>query len=124
MMANLIMRATFLGQRVCTAWAEENACEYDRFQKRLDRLYNERKLTAQDYNELGMLAFYDFEPKDEDEVWTVDELAQYIVSRDMGVRQEMALLQEEWTKDKRGYQYYGSFLFAVHEAINQIIANE
>lgn len=121
MMANLIMRATFLGQRVNTAWADENACEYDRFQAKLERLYNEHKLTAQDYNELAMLALYDFEPKDEDEVLTVDELAQCIVAQDMGIKRETEFLQEEWTRDRRGYQHYGSFLFAVHEAINRIL---
>lgn len=67
MAPELIIRAKFLRQRIDTDWAYENAREYEKFAEGLDLLYNRGDLTGHEYNELSMIAFYDFEPKEEEE---------------------------------------------------------
>lgn len=64
-MTKLMARARFLGKRLDTEWAWDNANKYDEFADEIERLYTEKKLTAHDFNELALTAFYDYELKEE-----------------------------------------------------------
>ena len=62
---SLYERAEWLGSRLDTEWAEANEQWYTAFENALETLYTTGEITAEEYNELGLIAFYDFEMKEE-----------------------------------------------------------
>ena len=64
-MKDLIKTSKKLGERVDTEWAEENEHLYENFAKQIELLYEKKLITAKEFNELALNAFYDYELKEE-----------------------------------------------------------
>ena len=59
-MKELMKRAKALGSRVDTIWAEIHVDAYQSFADELEALYAEGKLTGKEFNDLAVVAFYDY----------------------------------------------------------------
>ena len=60
MYEELMKVALELGEHVDTEWAEENSAQYDEFADRIEDAWNRGKISDDEFNELALVAFYDY----------------------------------------------------------------
>ena len=60
MFKKLMDKAQMLGQHIDTEWAEEHSKLYDEFDAEINKVYDDGKITEEQFDALAITAFYDY----------------------------------------------------------------
>lgn len=56
----VLKKAKYLEARKDTEWAERNEAKYEAFAEEIEKLWAEDKLTDKEFNDLALMAFWDY----------------------------------------------------------------